>query len=125
MATVYPSPIIYGRTSTTSNIVSSLKSDFGDGYQEVTADGINHIKQTGVLVHPLIPLETDSKTIGATELRDFLKSVCGTSNVVWIKNYMVDPTGDTATLVYLDSWSEAYDGVLFTFNVKYREAFND
>jgi len=125
MAILYPDPIIYGRSTSNSYQVRSLKSSFGDGYQEVTPDGINHIVQGGVLVHPLIPKLDDDKTIGADTLRAFLKANCGTSNVVTIKNMMEDPTGATPLNVYLEGWSEKYDGVLFTFNVSYRESFNE
>jgi len=125
MAKPYPSPIIYGRSTSNGYQVRSLKNTFGDGYQEVTPDGINHIVQQGTLVHPLINKLDDPKSIGADTLRAFLKANCGTNNIVTILNMMEDPTGNTPLNVYLDSWTERYDGVLFTFNVNYREAFNE
>lgn len=124
MAIAYIDPIIYGASSRTRYDVRSIKSEFGDGYQDVTPDGINHIVQTGTIVHPLIPLNDTAHTKGATSLRAFLKANCGTNNIITIKNYMEDPTGTATLNVFLDSWTESYDGVLFTFTVNYREAFN-
>lgn len=129
MATVNYPTVIYGDTTTTSYQVRSIKSEFGDGYQEVTPDGINYIVQEGTLVHPLLPIanytENSVSYSGATTLRNFLKQYCGTSTIVVIKNMMEDPTGATTKKVFLDNWSERYDGVLYTFNVRYREAFNE
>jgi phage-related protein len=128
MSTVNYPNIIYGIGSTTQYNISSIKTEFGDGYQEVAPDGINYIKQMGTLEHPLIPANdyTMGGTFytGATALRSFLKQHCGTSNVIINKNMMEDATGNTILRVHLDGWTERYDGVLFTFVVTYREIFN-
>ena len=129
MATINDPTIIYGDSSSTTYDVRSIKSDFGDGYQEVTPDGINYIVQGGTLAHPLLPIGNYSNNgityTGATALRNFLKQYCGTSTIVVIKNMMEDPTGNTTLNVFLDNWTEKYDGVLYTFGVRYREAFNE
>lgn len=125
MAVTYPNPLIYGVSTSNTYDVRSLKTDFGDGYQEVTPDGINYITQKGTLVHSLLPIGDTAHTVGATTLRNFLKANCGTSNVVSIKNMMEDPTGNTNLNVFLTGWSEKYDGVLFSFSVQFREAFNE
>jgi phage-related protein len=117
MATAYPN-IIIGTGSNTQFQVKSLVTDFGDGYQEITPNGINFIVQAGNIQHPLIT------TAEAATVRNFLKQHVGRNSVVSIPNLMVDPTGATTLNVYLLSWQEAYDGHLFTITVSYREAFN-
>ena len=124
MAVSYPAPIKYDTRSSARYAVRSLTNDFGDGYQEVTPDGINNIVQGGTLVHELIPQNDNATTVGAGTLRTFLKANCGTSNVVQIKNMMEDPTGANTLNVYLNSWTENYTGVYYTFTISYREAFN-
>jgi len=116
MAT-YPT-VKYDQRSKANYDVRSIQSDFGDGYQEVTPDGINYIVQNGTIAHQLLTLSE------ASTLRNFLKANCGTSNLVTIINYMEDPTGATTLNVYLQSWSETYIGTHYNFNVKYRQAFN-
>ena len=116
MAT-YPT-LKYDQSSKANYTVRSVQSDFGDGYQEVTSDGINHIVQNGTLSHQLLTLAE------AGTLRSFLKANCGTSTLVTILNKMEDPTGGTTLDVYLQSWSESYIGTHYNFNVKYRQAFN-
>ena len=119
MAT-YPvaSTLKYNQASKANYTVRSIQSDFGDGYQEVTADGINHIVQGGTLVHQLL------SAADASTLRTFLKANCGTSTVVTILNNMEDPTGGTTLDVFLSSWSETYIGTHYNFSVAYRQAFN-
>ena len=95
----------------------SNKSTFGDGYQEVTPDGINAIVQSGTIAHQLLSIGD------AGTLRTFLRANCGTSEVVVIKNMMEDPTGATSLNVYLNSWTESYIGTHYNFSVAYREAF--
>lgn len=128
MPTVNYPNIIYGVSSSTQYAVDSIRSNFGDGYQSVTPDGINYIKQQGSLDHPLLPAADYTVAgvtyAGATTLRAFLKQYCGSSTIVVIKNMMEDPTGATTLNTYLNSWNESYDGVLFNFTVSYREAFN-
>jgi len=108
----------YDQSSKANYNVRSIQSDFGDGYQEVTPDGINHIVQNGTLSHQLL------SAADALTLRNFLKANCGTSTLVTILNMMEDPTGGTTLDVYLQSWSESYVGTHYNFNVKYRQAFN-
>lgn len=114
---VYPGILKYDETSQTTYSVRSNKTDFGDGYQQIVPDGINYIMQNGTLVHKDISI-TDANT-----LRSFLRTNCGTSTKVTILNMMEDPTGGTTLDVYLESWSERYVGKLYTFSVKYRQAF--
>ena len=115
MAT-YPT-LDYDQSSKANYQVRSIKTSFGDGYQEVTPDGINYIVQNGSIIHKLLSI-TD-----ATTLRTFLRANCGTSEVVVIKNMMEDPTGATNLNVYLNSWSESYIGTHYNFTVSYRESF--
>ena len=124
MAINYPTPIKYSSNTTTAYNVRSVKSTFGDGYQEVTPDGINSVVQGGNLSHQLVPLITNTNSVSAATLRTFLKLHCGTSTVVVIENFMEDPTGATTLNVYLNSWSESYVGTHFNITVRYREAFN-
>jgi len=116
MAT-YPT-LDYNQSSKANYTVRSIQSDMGDGYQEVTPDGINYIVQNGTVAHQLLTIAE------ALTLRNFLKLYAGTSEVVTIKNMMEDPTGATTLDVFLQSWSESYIGTHYNFNVKYRQAFN-
>lgn len=105
--------------STSSYQVNSITTEFGDGYQTQTPNGINHIRQTGQIVHQLMPQAE------VPDFRAFLKANVGTNTVVTIANKMEDPTGQTETNVYLTGWSESYTGLQTTFTVNYREAFNE
>lgn len=114
---LYPATLKFDESSQANYSVRSNKTDFGDGYQSVVPDGINYIVQNGNIVHRDISI-TDANTI-----RAFLRANCGTSTKVTIQNLMEDPTGATTLDVYLESWSERYLGKLYTFTVKYRQAF--
>lgn len=120
----YPSPIKFEQTSTSGTSVRSIISEFGDGYQEVTPDGINYLTRSGTIVHTLVPQSDTSTSVGAGSLRTFLRSVAGTNTVVTIPNYFEDPTGNTSLDVYIESWSESYRGTTFTFSINFRESFN-
>lgn len=125
MAVTYPINIKYNDRSTSTYNVRANRNNFGDGYQEVVADGINNIVRTGTLVHTLIPWATNVDSVGALDLRTFLRTNCGTSNVVTLVDYMEYPAGDGPALyAYLDSWTESYTGTYYTFSVAYRESFN-
>ena len=119
MATYPVAPTLkYNQASKANYQVRSIQSNFGDGYQEVTPDGINFIVQNGTLSHQLLSLAD------AVTLRTFLKANCGTSNTVTILNMMEDPTGATTLEVFLSSWTESYIGTHYNFSVAYRQAFN-
>lgn len=121
---LYPSPIMFDQSSTSQTEVRSIASSFGDGYQEVTPDGINYLTRSGVISHTLVPLNATSTTVSASTLRTFLRGVAGTNTVVTIPNYFEDPTGATPLNVYIDSWSESYVGTTFNFSISFRESFN-
>lgn len=123
MAVSYPTPLIYGQSSSLNVNARTLKTEFGDGYQSVVADGINNIVRTGTIVHPMLPKVTNSQTIGADALRTFLKANMS-GQVVTIQNKMEDPTGGTDINVYLEGYQERYDGQTYTFSVTFREAFS-
>jgi phage-related protein len=124
MAILYTSPAPFDESSRISHTARSIKSSFGDGYQEVTPDGINNIVRTGTIVHRFVPQSTNTRSVGAGVLRTFLRQNCGTNTVVQIPNWFEDPTGSTTLNVYLESWSESYTGNTFTFTIKFRESFN-
>lgn len=116
MATAYPT-IIYGQGSTITTSPRTIKSEFGDGYQQVIADGINYLPRSGTLEHPYI----DNAT--AATLLSFLRSNSA-GQVVTIKNLMEDPSGATTLNVRIINWSHSFDGITQTYNVNFVEAFN-
>jgi phage-related protein len=116
MATAYPT-IIYGQASNITTTPRNIETEFGDGYQQVVADGINALPRTGTLEHPFI----DNAT--AASLLAFLRANAN-GQVVTIKNYMEDPTGATTLNVRITGWSRASDGITHTYNVNFREAFS-
>lgn len=121
---LYPSPIKFEQTSSASTTARSITSDFGDGYQEVTPDGVNYLVRSGTMVHTLVPISDSATSVGASTLRTFLRGVAGTNTVVTIPNYFEDPTGATPLDIYIESWSESYAGNTFTFGIRFRESFN-
>lgn len=116
MAVAYPT-IIYGQGSTIATAPRTIETSFGDGYQQVIPDGINYLPRSGSLEHPLI----DSAT--AQSLLAFLRANSG-GQVVAIKNYMEDSSGNTTLNVRIRSWSKSTDGITETYNVNFVEAFS-
>jgi phage-related protein len=115
MATTYPT-IIYGQGSRIDTNPRLIDTPYGDGYQQVTADGINYLPRSGSLEHPLI----DNTT--AATLLAFIKANSG-GQIVTIIDYMEDPTGATTLNVRIRSWSKTTDGIANTYTVNFVEAF--
>lgn len=116
MATAYPT-IIYGQGSSITTSPRLITTNFGDGYQQVIADGINYLPRSGTLEHPLI----DNPT--AATLLAFLRANAN-GTVVSIINYMEDPTGATTLNVRIRNWTRNTDGITQTYLVNFEEAFS-
>lgn len=116
MAVTYPT-IIYGTNSTISTTPRTIKTEYGDGYQQVIADGINYLPRSGTLEHPLI----DNAT--AATLLAFLRTNSN-GTVVTILNKMEDPTGASTLNVRIVSWSHSFDGITQNYSVNFIEAFS-
>ena len=117
MAVAYPRTD-FSLASQSQYEVDSITTAFGDGYQTQTPNGINHIKQTGTIVHELVPQAE------VPAFRSFLKQYVGTNSVVAIPNKYEDPTGATLLNVRLLAWGESYTGFQTTFSITFREAFD-
>jgi len=116
MAVTYPT-IVYGTGSSINTNPRTIKTEFGDGYQQVIADGINFLPRSGTLEHPLI----DNAT--AATLLAFLRSNSA-GQVVTIKNLMEDPTGASTLNVRIVNWSHSFDGITQNYSVNFIEAFS-
>jgi phage-related protein len=116
MAIAYPT-IVYGQGSSIETQPRLIMSDFGDGYQQVIADGINYLPRTGTLEHPLL------NNTKAAEILAFLRANSA-GQVVTIINYMEDPTGATTLNVRINNWSHTQTGITQNYYVNFREAFS-
>lgn len=116
MASTYPT-IVYGQGSNITTTPRTIGSPFGDGYQQVIADGINFLPRSGTLEHPLI----DNAT--AATLLAFLRANSA-GQIVTIINYMEDPTGATTLNVRIRSWGHGQDGITQNYSVNFEEAFS-
>jgi len=116
MAVAYPD-ILYGQGSSIQTEPRLIMSDFGDGYQQVIADGINYLPRSGTLEHPLM------NNTKASQLLTFLRANSA-GQVVTIKNFMEDPTGATTLNVRITNWSHNQNGITQNYYVNFREAFS-
>tara|TARA_R110002020_G_scaffold21729_4_gene73802 strand:- start:450 stop:800 length:351 start_codon:yes stop_codon:yes gene_type:complete len=90
--------IVEGSSVSTDSRI--LVANFGDGYNQRTPDGINHLRRTMTIQHKYLTA-TD-----ATTLRDFYEA---NGNGVKV-GCDTKPTDGTTRNWYIDSWSESIEG---------------
>lgn len=86
--------------SSVSTDARILVANFGDGYNQRTPDGINHLRRTMTIQHKYLTA-TDANTL-RTFYEDNGNGVAVACNT--------KPTDDSARNWYIDSWSESIEG---------------
>lgn len=89
-----------------------LRTDFGDGYAQVTPAGLNHIRADYNIVYELLD------TTDANTLRNFLYDNANGS-LVTVKLYNIDPTGVKTAKFRIVNWQESNgtSPILYDFTI--------
>jgi phage-related protein len=103
-------PTVAGSTGTATALVRSAQ--FGDGYQQRAADGLNNVSSAFNL-----QWVGDASKIGA--ILAFLRARGGAESFLW-----TPPLWDDAGLFYCETWTEPVkDGKTYTITATFQQTF--